>query len=286
MIRRRVVLSLLPLFGVVLLVYLLPICSTVVNAFLGHAGASDGQFVGLGNFTKIKDSIPGTLLTTLIWTFGSVFPAALLGLVMALLFQHDFRMKRLLMSINLLPYSIPLIIVASCWMFMYNQDFGILNVSLMQAGIIQSPIKFLSYDNALASVIVVRIWRALPFAFINFYAALTTIPMELYEAADVDGATSTQAIWYITLPNLRPVIATTLIILTVWTFLVFDIIYGMTGGGPVDATRIISIQIYRELFQMKDLGIASAWSLIAIGALLVISSCYWKLLSSERRHGR
>ena len=286
MIRRRVILSLLPLFTVVLVIYLLPICSTAVNAFLGHAGASKGQFVGFGNFSKIKNAIPSTLLTTLIWTFGSVFPAVLLGLVMALLFQHDFRMKRLLMSINLLPYSIPLIIVASCWMFMYNQDFGILNVSLTKAGIIQSPIKFLSYDNALASVIVVRIWRALPFAFINLYAALTTIPKELYEAADVDGATPTQAILYITLPNLKPIIATTLIILTVWTFLVFDIIYGMTGGGPVDATRIISIQIYRELFQMNDLGIASAWSLIAIGALVLITSLYWKLFASERQNER
>ena len=286
MLRRRVILSLLPLFAVVVLVYLLPICSTVVNAFLGHAGSLNGQFVGFGNFVKIKHSIPSTLLTTLIWTFGSVFPAAFLGLVMALVFQHDFRLRRLLMSINLLPYSIPLIIVASCWMFMYNQNFGILNVFLMRTGIIQSPIKFLSYDNALASVIVVRIWRALPFAFINFYAALTTIPKELYEAADVDGATSSQTILYITLPNLRSVITTTLIILTVWTFLVFDIIYGMTGGGPVDATRIISIQIYRELFQMKDLGIASAWSLIAIGALVIITSIYWRLLAGERQNAR
>jgi multiple sugar transport system permease protein len=286
MLRKRVILSLLPLFSVVVLVYLLPICNTVVSAFLGHAGSLNGQFVGFGNFVKIKNSIPRTLLTTLIWTFGSVFPAVLLGLVMALVFQHEFRLRRLLMSINLLPYSIPLIIVASCWMFMYNQNFGILNVFLTKTGIIQSPIKFLSYDNALASVIVVRIWRALPFAFINFYAALTTIPKELYEAADVDGATSGQTILYITLPNLRSVIATTLIILTVWTFLVFDIIYGMTGGGPVDATRIISIQIYRELFQMKDLGTASAWSLIAIAVLVIITVIYWRLLASERQNER
>ena len=286
MIRKRVILSLLPLFLVILVVYLVPIFNTFVDAFLGHAGSVDGQFVGLGNFIKIKNSIPRTLLTTLIWTFGSVFPAVILGLVMALLFQYEFRLRRLLMSINLLPYSIPLIIVASCWVFTYNQQFGLLNVVLMKMGIIGSPIKFLSYDNALASVIVVRIWRALPFAFINFYAALTTIPKELYEAADVDGASSVQTILYITLPNLKSVITTTLIILTVWTFLVFDIIYGMTGGGPIDATRIISIQIYRELFQMKDLGVASAWSLIAIVVLVTISLFYWRLLAAERQEAK
>ncbi len=286
MIRKRVLFSLLPLFIVIVLVYLLPIANTIVHAFLGHAGRFDGQFIGLGNFWKIRTAIPRTLVTTCIWTFGSVFPAVLLGLGMALVFQHEFRFRRLFMSINLLPYSIPLIIVASCWMFMYNQDFGILNVLLLKLGIIQSPIKFLSYDNALGSVIVVRIWRALPFAFVNFYAALLTSPRELYEAADVDGASSTQTIFYITIPNLRSVIATTLIILTVWTFLVFDIIYGMTGGGPIDATRIISIQIYREMFQMKDLGVASAWSLLAIVVLIVISVVYWRLLAVERRNTR
>ena len=282
LIRKRVVASLLPLFVVIVLVYLLPVLRTVADAFIGHAGPSSGRFVGLGNFAKIEGAVPKTLLVTLLWTFGSVIPAVVLGLLMALLFQHNFRLRRLLMSVNLLPYSIPLIVVASCWVFIYNQNFGLFNVLLTKAGIVATPIQFLSYDNALSSVIVVRIWRALPFAFINFYAALTTIPAELYEASYVDGATPTQTILYITLPNLRPVAATTLIILTVWTFLVFDIIYGMTGGGPIDATRIISIQIYREMFQMKDIGTASAWSLVAIAALLGITVLYWRALGSEK----
>ncbi len=282
LIRKRVVASLLPLFLVIVLVYLLPVLKTIVDAFIGHAGPSHGRFVGLGNFVEIESAVPKTLLTTLLWTFGSVIPAVVLGLLMALLFQHDFKLRRLLMAVNLLPYSIPLIVVASCWVFIYNQQFGLFNVFLTRTGIVASPVQFLSYDNALWSVIIVRIWRALPFAFINFYAALTTIPIELYEASYVDGATPTQTILYVTLPNLRPVAATTLIILTVWTFLVFDIIYGMTGGGPIDATRIISIQIYREMFQMKDIGTASAWSLVAIAVLLGITVLYWRALGSER----
>jgi multiple sugar transport system permease protein len=215
---------------------------------------------------------------------GSVLPALLVGLILALLFQEYFRFKKGLLTLNLLPYSIPLIIVASCWMFIYNQNFGLLNVFLKKIGFIDTSILFLNYKNALISVIAARFWRALPFAFINFYAALTTIPVEYYEAASVDGASARQKLIKITLPYLRPTISTTLIVLTVWTFLVFDIIYGMTGGGPVDATRIISVQIYRELFNMKDLGTASCWSLIAITVLLAITVIYWFILKEGKDH--
>ncbi len=282
-IRRRLIASFIPLFLVMFLIYLIPLVNTIISAFTAHAGRDVGAFVGIGNFIRIKDSIVRTVTVTLVWTIGSVVPAALFGMVLALLFQSSFRTKKLCMSVILLPYSIPLIIVASCWMFMYNQNFGLINVLLLRLGVIREPIKFLSFESALPAVIFVRVWRALPFAFINYYAAMTTIPIELYEAADVDGATAAKKLFFVTLPNLRTITSTTVIVLTVWTFLVFDIIYGMTGGGPLDATSIISIKIYRELFQMNDQGTASAWSLIAILVLLAVTLVYWNLLSKDRQ---
>ena len=131
------------------------------------------------------------------------------------------------------------------------------------------------------AVIVARVWRAMPFAFMNYYSALTTIPAEQYEAACIDGAGSVQRFWYITMPNLKAITGSTLIVLTVWTFLVFDIIFGMTGGGPVDATKTISMRIYQEMFSMKNLGTASAWSLIAIVVLVIITIFYWRLMEKE-----
>jgi multiple sugar transport system permease protein len=257
------------------------VLNVIVNAFTGFTGSSKGEFVGFANFVKIHTEIPKTIETTLIWTMGSVIPAIIIGLILALLLEKNFYLKKLFLALNLLPYSIPLIIVASFWLFVFNQNFGILNGFLQEVGIISKPITFLNYNNALSSVIVARIWRATPFAFINIYAALTTIPTELYEAACVDGANPSQRFWRITLPNLKSVLSTTLIVLTVWTFLVFDIIYGMTGGGPVDATRIISIQIYKELFYMKDLGTASMWSLLAIVILTIITIIYWILFERK-----
>lgn len=115
----------------------------------------------------------------------------------------------------------------------------------------------------------------------NYYAALTTIPADQYEAAHIDGANSWQRFRYVTLPSLKSVTTSTLIVLTVWTFLVFDIVYGMTGGGPVDATRTLSMRIYQEMFSMKNMGTSSAWSLIAIVILVVITILYWNVLDKE-----
>jgi multiple sugar transport system permease protein len=281
--KQMIIYSLIPLSVVIILIYLIPVLNVIVSAFTGFTGSTKGEYVGFANLLTIQKQIPKTILTTLIWTMGSVLPATFIGLVLALLMEKNFFLKKMFLAINLLPYSIPLIIVASFWLFVLNQNFGILNGLLQQFGIITEPIAFLNYKNSLTSVIIARIWRATPFAFINFYAALTTIPVDLYEAACVDGANPSQRFWKITLPNLKSVLSTTLIVLTVWTFLVFDIIFGMTGGGPVDATRIISIQIYKELFHMKDLGTASMWSLIAIVILTIITIIYWIVFERKEK---
>lgn len=275
--RRRIILSLLPLILLIGFVYAYPLVNVCISAFKGFTGSSAGKFVGMKNFQLISKDIPKTVNTTLIWTFGSVLPAMVLGMALALLCNKDFKGKKLVVSMNLLPYAIPLIIVASCWRFSYNPDFGIINVFLKKVGLIDESISFLSYDNALFAIIVARIWRATPFAFMNYYAALTTIPADQYEAAHIDGADSFQRFLYVTLPSLKSVTTSTLIVLTVWTFLVFDIVYGMTGGGPVDATRTLSMRIYQEMFSMKNLGTSSAWSLIAIVILVVITIIYWNV---------
>ncbi len=279
--RKRLIFSLAPLLVLLAFVYAYPLLNVCISAFRGYTGASAGTFVGLKNFSIIKADIPKTVLTTLIWTFGSVIPAMVLGLALALLCNQGFRGKKAVVAVNLLPYAIPLIIVASCWRFVYNPDFGVVNVLLKKLGVIEESISFLSFENALASVILARIWRAAPFAFMNYYSALTTIPADEYEAARVDGAGTVQCFFHITLPNLKTITSSTLTVLTVWTFLVFDIIYGMTGGGPVDATKTISMRIYQEMFSMKNMGTSSAWSLIAITILVIITCFYWRFMDRE-----
>ena len=280
--RRRILLSLLPLAILLCFVYGYSLVTVLFSAFTGFTGSSAGKFVGMKNFQLISKDIWPTVKITLIWTFGSVLPAMVAGLALAVFCNRNFKGKKAAVSINLIPYAIPLIIVASCWRFVYNPDFGVLNVLLSKLGLIEKPISFLGFDLALLSVIIARIWRAMPFAFMNYYSALTTIPKDLYEAAAIDGASPSQAFWNITMPHLRTTTSSTLLVLTVWTFMVFDIIFGMTGGGPVNATKTLPMRIYQERFGMKNLGTASAWSLIAIGVLVIITILYWNMDKEDK----
>jgi multiple sugar transport system permease protein len=268
-----------PVLLLIMFIYLIPICNTFYNAFFSTSAEGAVTFSGFGNFIRIKSIIGPTILRTLVWTFGSIVPAIILGFIAALIFQKDFRFKKILIAVCILPYTIPLVIVATVWILMYQIDFGLLNVFLKELKIIHSPISFLSVDNAMTAVIVARIWRSMPFAFLSYYAALRSIPTELYEAGDVDGASGMQKLFYITLPQLREITATTFIILTVWTFLVFDIVFTMTGGGPLDTTSIMSIEIYKELMGMQNLGTSSALSIIAIAVLLCLTLLYWKFFT-------
>lgn len=280
--RRRILLSLLPLAILLCFVYGYSLVTVLFSAFTGFTGSSAGKFVGIKNFQLISKDIWPTVKITLIWTFGSVLPAMVAGLALAVFCNRNFKGKKAAVSINLIPYAIPLIIVASCWRFVYNPDFGVLNVLLSKLGLIEKPISFLGFNLALLSVIIARIWRAMPFAFMNYYSALTTIPKDLYEAAAIDGASPSQAFWNITMPHLRTTTSSTLLVLTVWTFMVFDIIFGMTGGGPVNATKTLPMRIYQEMFGMKNLGTASAWSLIAIGVLVIITILYWNMDKEDK----
>lgn len=280
--RRRILLSLLPLAILLCFVYGYSLVTVLFSAFTGFTGSSAGKFVGMKNFQLIFKDIWPTVKITLIWTFGSVLPAMVAGLALAVFCNRNFKGKKAAVSINLIPYAIPLIIVASCWRFVYNPDFGVLNVLLSKLGLIEKPISFLGFDLALLSVIIARIWRAMPFAFMNYYSALTTIPKDLYEAAAIDGASPSQAFWNITMPHLRTTTSSTLLVLTVWTFMVFDIIFGMTGGGPVNATKTLPMRIYQEMFGMKNLGTASAWSLIAIGVLVIVTILYWNMDKEDK----
>jgi multiple sugar transport system permease protein len=272
---------LIPMFVIIAFIYLYPSISLVEFSFKNTSLVSRGKFVGVANFQLLGNFLWSVVLKTLTWTFGSVIPAMAIGLGGALLFQDTFRGKRILMTLYLVPYCMPLAIAAFLWVSLYNPNFGIINIALLKIGLISQPISFLSYKNALASVIVIRIWRATPLAFITYYAGLQSIPTQYYEAARVDGAGPLPCFVNITFPQLRSVTMVTAVILTVWTALIFDIIFPLTEGGPLDATEIIPIKIYRLFFYRNEVGEAAALSLATMGVLFLISLFYWKIIQRE-----
>lgn len=270
-----------PLILLLSFVYVIPFINLFRYSLTDRTLAQPGQFIGFQNFLSLTEFGP-TVLRTLFWTFGSVIPATALGLGIALLFRGSFFGKKLLTITMLVPYAMPLAVCGFLWLIVYNMDFGLINVLALRTGLVEKPVRFLSYHRALFSVTFVRIWRAFPIAFISYYAGLKSIPEVLYEAAKVDGANAWQQFLHITLPQLRSVTLVVLIILTVWTTLVFDIIWIMTAGGPIEATTIIPIDIYKTAFQSMEIGKASAMSLATVVILLVISFIYWKLIHAER----
>ena len=259
-------------------IYLYPLARTVWLSFTDAGLIESGTFIGLQNYREL---LTGPFIQiierTAVWTFGSVIPATFLGLIGALALKQKFRGRRIYMGLVLIPYAVPLAIVGFLWLMMYNPQFGMLNVISQELGITDEAIGFLSYEHALTSVVIARIWRATPFALIIYYARLKSIPQDLYDAAKMDGAGVWTQFRYVTLPELSRVTTIILIVLTVWTTLIFDIVFTMTGGGPIDATMIIPVSIYNATFGGFNLGLAAAQAMITVAMLTVVTVIYWRI---------
>jgi multiple sugar transport system permease protein len=207
-----------------------------------------GGFVGLANFHKIwNDSIFRTAVyNTFLYTgVTTVFKLAL-GLWLAMLLNRHFRGKALTRAFILLPFIIPTVLSTFAWKWMFDPTFSVLNWLLYHLGLINSRINWLGDpDLAMISIIVVNVWRGVPFFAISLLAGLQTISPELNEAAAIDGAKPLQRFWYVTWPLLLPVTMVVVLFSVIQTFADFQIVYVMTGGGPANATHLFATYAYQ-----------------------------------------
>ena len=239
-----------------------------------------GKFVGLQNYAAVLNDpefVPA-LTKTIIWTAFPLFFHITLGILGALLLNQDFEGRAVVRGIVTFPYLVPTVVAALVWSWMYNPTFGIFNYILTSLNFIQKPIIWLGVNDALLSVMIVTVWRYVPFSVICFLARLQTIPPALYEAAKIDGASSWRQFRDVTIPQLRNVILLVVVIRAVWMFVKFDEIWVMTQGGPGDATRVFSVWAYIIAFGTARIGLASALGVIMLVALvgLVIVSFKWR----------
>jgi len=207
-----------------------------------------GDFVGLRNFEKIwNDDIFRTAVWNTFWYTGvtTVFKLGL-GLWLALLLNRHIKGKALIRAFVLLPFIIPTVLSTFAWKWMFDPTFSVINWLLFQLGIIKQRINWLGDpDLALASVMVVNIWRGVPFYAISLLAGLQTINPELHEAAAIDGARPYQRFWYITWPLLLPVTMVVVLFSIIQTFADFQLVYVLTGGGPANATHLFATYAYQ-----------------------------------------
>ena len=257
-------------------VYLVPLLDVVRFSFTDAQLISGaGKWVGLANYRELIKPEFGVILgRTLLWLVLGVAGSLVVGFVMALILDKPIWGRTVFRVIFTLPWIFPDAIAATMWKFALHPGWGMVNSALQTAGLIDAPINFFSTDNALWSVIGVRIWKGAPFIFLAVLAGLQAIPKEVDEAAYVDGATPWQRLIYIKLPMLKPVLWASGTILAAWTLVIFDLVFVLTGGGPLGSTEILSMTIYDAGFSDGRIGLASALSVVAIALVAIFSYFY------------
>jgi multiple sugar transport system permease protein len=257
-------------------VYLIPLLDAVRFSFTdAQLITGTGKWIGLANYRELLKPEFGVILgRTLLWLVLGVTGSLVVGFVMALILDKPIRGRTIFRVIFTLPWIFPDAIAATMWKFALHPGWGMVNSALQTLGLIDAPINFFSVDNALWSVIAVRIWKGAPFIFLAVLAGLQAIPREIDEAAYVDGATSWQRLVYIKLPLLKPVLWASGTILAAWTLVIFDLVFVLTGGGPLRSTEILSMTIYDAGFSDGRIGLASALSVFAIALVAMFSYLY------------
>jgi multiple sugar transport system permease protein len=265
-----------------------PVFDTIRMAFqevtLRTLAANERPFNGLENFRNVlNDPAFSTAFTnSLIFTITSVFFQFLIGLALAILLNEAFPLRHIFRGLLISGWRIPPIVCGTIFLWLFNYDFGFINFALLKIGIIQEPVRWLlNRDYALASVIITNIWLGIPFNLILLASGLTGLPEDVYEAATVDGATSRQKFIHLTIPMMKPTILATVMLGFIYTLRVFDVIWVMTGGGPVNATEVLPTLAYRESFNRFNFGEGAAISVIMLAMLLVVALLYVRTTSEE-----
>lgn len=253
-------------------VFLPLVAALALSLFEVNTLTLDAAWAGLGNFARLfgdEGRFWSALLVTLVWTGGTLALQLLVGVGLALLLNEDMRFRSLARSLVLFPYFVSTVVAVLVWRWLFNDFFGLANQLLIGAGLIAEPVDWLgTMPNAMLSLIVVGAWKFFPFVVITVLARLQTIPPQLYEAARLDGAGAWARFRDVTLPQIADVLAITVLLRAVWDFKEFDLVYLLTGGGPVNATRTLPLIVYQEAFGLNRIGMASAY---AVAMMLVMS---------------
>lgn len=243
------------------------------------------ELVGFDNYINLftkDDVLTKSLFNTLIFTVICITLQFVVGLALALFFNKNFKLSKLVRGLLLIPWMIPMTITGLIFKFMFSTDVGIINFILRNLGIIHQNIDWLTNPStAMSAVIFANFWVGIPFNMILISTGLTTIPKELYESAAIDGGNKFQVFKSITMPLLKPTIESVLILGFIYTFKVYDLVYVMTSGGPVNSTQLLSTYSYKLSFTMFKYSEGSAVANILFLILFIVSLIYLKFVYTE-----
>ncbi|MCI0394161.1 MAG: sugar ABC transporter permease [Chloroflexi bacterium] len=231
----------------------------------------DNEFVGLQNYLAMADDygVRGALTFTIIYVLASTILQLIVGMLIALLLNARFQGRTFARTINLIPWAIPTIVAGYTFRWLLDDQFGLIPhwVYLISG---ERMVTFISPGGARLAVVLIHVWKDAPFMAVVFLAGLQGVPPDLYEAATVDGANAWQRFWRITIPLIMPLTITMALFRMVWSLAGFDLVYGLTFGGPGVATSVLALQVFREGILFFKFGFASAISVILLMLVAII----------------
>lgn len=272
-----------PALLTVLLVIFYPIVYAIDISLYETRFLEKVEFTGLSNYAAFFASRDGLVIltNTLVLVAGSLLVTLPIGMGLALLVNAHIRLKRVYRTLLILPWVISQVITAMLWGWIANAQFGIIGLITDSLGI--APIDYFNDPaTAMASLIFVNAWRTFPFAMLLFLAALQTVPKELTEAGEMDGASSWSSFWEITFPIIKPTVLVVVIMLSLSYFNHIDLPFILTGGGPLGKTNILALEAYKQAFENNELGYGSAISVLVFIVNIILSLLYLRMLRSER----
>lgn len=248
-------------------------------SFMRWDGFTEMTFVGLSNFAKIfrKEVFRSSLVHTLIFTVATVVFTTLISLMLAVALNKKLRGTNFFRSAIFFPYVASIVAVGAVWQQLFQPEYGPINTLLKGIGIANPPGWLTSTQWALAVVIIVNVWKNMGYFMIIYLAALQDIPFSLYEASDIDGATGWQKFRYITFPMLSSATFFVVLMLTINSFKIFDLVYVMTEGGPGTSTTMLVNYIYDQAFVSWDYGTASAASMVLFIIVCILTVIQFRM---------
>ena len=259
-----------------------PVAQAIRMAFysINPLHPDQNTFVGLDNFYFLFDDALfwQSFYQATVWTLSSIFLQTVMGVSLALLLHVPLRGISVFRGLLLFPYIVPTVVIALIWRWMFNPEIGIVNHSLMSFGLIEENIYWLSTPTmAMVSTVMLNVWKYTPFVIICVLAKLQTIPLELYDAAKVDGAGTLRRCLDITLPQLKEVLIVVGIFRTIWTFNKFEEIYLLTKGGPGTSTFNLAIYSFEQSIANLRMGVGAATAVVMMVVLFLGSVLYLRV---------
>ncbi|MDL2205301.1 sugar ABC transporter permease [Eubacteriales bacterium OttesenSCG-928-N13] len=285
-VRRTAMLMIAPAMVIILGMNVYPLLYNVGLSFFWYnlLDTAKNGFAGVRQFVEVftNKGFGNSLLITGYFAVVSLVVQTVLGTLIALLLNMEFKGRGFVRAIVLLPWAVPSMVNAAIWGWILNANYGLLNRVLLQWGVIKEIVVWMATAfSALNMIILADTWRMLPLTVLLLLAALQTLDASTIEAGIVDGANAFQRFWHIKLPLMKPLLLVLLIMRTTQTIKVFDIIFMMTGGGPGNGTMAISFYTYYAIFKNLNYGTGATLSVAISVIILLIAVLYLKVLHTD-----